>query len=133
MDKNLLDVQYLDNKFDRYYLITWPECQQFDEVESDDIIPIVLPGTTTPASFVPIDLIEQLREEQNVIYYQPEFYHDDGTNIEYGGIPEGLLSFQVFSSVEKCRGWLKEHGYDPGDFAIIKYSNDDIEDYEIIE
>lgn len=72
-------------------------------------------------------------DSENVIYYQPEFYHDDGTNIEYGGIPEGLFSFQVFSSIEKCKDWLKEHDYDPDDFAIIKYSNDDIEDYEIIE
>jgi len=64
MNKNLLDLQYLDNNFERYYLIPWPECQQFDKIESDDIIPIVIPGTTIPASFVSIDLIEELREEQ---------------------------------------------------------------------
>lgn len=64
MDKSLLDVQYLDNKFERYYLITWPDCQQFDELEDDErVIPIVLPGTTTPASFVSVELIEELNSD----------------------------------------------------------------------
>ncbi len=70
---------------------------------------------------------------EKINYYQPQYYNDDGTNIEYGNIPKELFSFQVFSSREKCEKWLEEHGYVPGNFAIIRYSNDDIEDYEIVE
>ena len=71
--------------------------------------------------------------DNKIVYYQPEYYLDDGTNIEYGNIPEGLFSFQVFSSRESCKSWLREHDYDPGDFVIIRYSGDDIENYVIIE
>ena len=65
-------------------------------------------------------------------YYQPEWYHDDGTNIDYGGIPDELFSFQAFSSREACKKWLKDNGYDAGDFVIHEYHDDDIEDVTII-
>ncbi len=62
----LLDPQYLDNNFERYYLITWPECQFFDQFDADDAVyPTVLPGTTTPASFVSMDFIAELAEQEN--------------------------------------------------------------------
>lgn len=67
------------------------------------------------------------------VYYQPEWYGDDGTNIEYGGLPDGLYSFQVFPSREVCEDWLRNNGYDPGDFVIHEYEDDDIEDYILID
>ena len=66
MDSKLLDSQYLDNNFDRYYLIQWPYCQEFDEiedVEDDEVIPTYIQGTTTPASFVSEKLISRLKED----------------------------------------------------------------------
>ena len=66
-------------------------------------------------------------------YYQPEYYHDDGTNIGWEGMPEELFSFQAFQSREDCIFWLKEYGYNPGDFCINEYHDDDIEDVEIID
>lgn len=67
-------------------------------------------------------------------YYQPEWYFDDGTNIEYGGIPDELFSFQAFESREDCENWLIEHGYDPDDFVIHEYhDDDDIEGVTIID
>lgn len=67
-------------------------------------------------------------------YYQPERYFDDGTNIEYGGFPPvELFSFQAFGSREDCEEWLENNGYDPGDFVIHEYHDDDIEDVTIID
>ena len=67
------------------------------------------------------------------VYYQPERYGDDGTNIESGGLPFGLYSFQAFPSREVCEDWLRNNGYDPGDFAIHEYEDDDIEGVIIID
>lgn len=66
-------------------------------------------------------------------YYQPVFYHDDGTNFEYGSIPDELMSFQAFASRVECEDWLESMGYDPKDFAVIEYHDDDIEDVTIID
>ena len=66
-------------------------------------------------------------------YYQPEWYFDDGTDIEYGGTPDELHSFQAFESREDCENWLIEHGYGPDDFVIHEYHDDDIEDVVIID
>lgn len=66
-------------------------------------------------------------------YYQPCGYSDDGTVIEYLGIPDGLFSFQAFRSEGECREWLKKNGYNPNEFVIVKYSNDDIEDMILID
>lgn len=65
-------------------------------------------------------------------YYQPEWYHDDGTNIEYGGTPDGLWDFQAFLSEDECRRWLINNDYNPAEFVIHEYKNDDIEDVTII-
>lgn len=66
-------------------------------------------------------------------YYQPEYYSDDSTNIEYGGLPEGLFSFQAFPTREECEEWLKNNDYWPGDFVIHEYHDDDIEDVSLID
>ncbi len=65
--------------------------------------------------------------------YQPEWYHDDGTNIDYGGVPDGLYSWQVFSTEEAAKEWLIDNDYDVNDFVIKKYTEEDIEDYTIID
>lgn len=66
-------------------------------------------------------------------YYQPEAYYDDGTDIDYGPIPQELYSFQAFPTREKCEEWLKNNGYEPEEFVILEYSGDDIEDVSIID
>ena len=66
-------------------------------------------------------------------YYQPDRYSDDGTNVEYLGMPEGLFSFQAFLSEEACIAWLENNGYEPGDFTIHEYCDDDIEGVTIID
>jgi hypothetical protein len=66
-------------------------------------------------------------------YYQPHWYKDDGTNIEYGDIPDELYSFQAFVSPEACREWLWQHDYNDEDFTIDEYENDEIEGVTIID
>lgn len=66
-------------------------------------------------------------------YFQPEWYHDDGTNIDYGGMPDELFSFQAFRTEEECRKWLINHDYNPNDFTIHEYCNDDIEEVTLID
>lgn len=66
-------------------------------------------------------------------YFQPEWYHDDGTNIDYDGMPEELFSFQAFRSEEECRQWLINHNYNPDEFVIHEYCNDDIEGVTLID
>lgn len=67
------------------------------------------------------------------VYYQPQWYYDDGTNIEYGDIPDELYSFQVFLTKEDCEEWLIEHDYNPADFVFNTYTADELEDYQIVE
>lgn len=66
-------------------------------------------------------------------YYQPEWHKDDGTNLEWGDIPDELMSFQAFADKETCREWLWQHDYDDEDFAIIEYHDEDIEGVTIID
>lgn len=65
-------------------------------------------------------------------YYQPYGYYDDGTNIEYGDIPEELCSFQAFATIEDCEEWLENNDYDPADFNIHEYHDEDIEGVTIL-
>jgi hypothetical protein len=67
------------------------------------------------------------------VYYQPEWYKDDGTCITYGDIPDELYSFQAFPSKEICEDWLYQHDYDPADFIVNEYHDDDIEDVQLID
>lgn len=71
--------------------------------------------------------------DKRFTYYQPEAYYDDGTNIDYGPLPEELFSFQAFPTREECEEWLKNNGYEPGDFCISEYEDDDIEDVTLID
>lgn len=66
-------------------------------------------------------------------FYQPFEYYDDGTNIEYGDIPSELASFEVFISEDDCIDWLKKWDYNPGDFIIREFDEDDIEEPTIID
>lgn len=79
------------------------------------------------------DLLSSECSNKTQTYYQPVAYLDDGTNIEYGDIPEGLFSFQAFASREECEAWLKNNDYDPGDYAIIEHHENDIEGVTIID
>lgn len=67
------------------------------------------------------------------VYYQPIEHFDDGTNFEYGTIPDELHSFQAFATTDDCEAWLVNNGYDHRDFAIIEYEDDDIEGVTIID
>lgn len=66
---------------------------------------------------------------EDCVYYQPVWYGDDGTN----DVPDGLWDFQVFPTRKVCERWLENNGYNPGDFVINKYHDDDIEDYTLID
>lgn len=66
-------------------------------------------------------------------YYQPIEYFYNGVNIGWGDVPDGLWDFQAFASREDAEYWLKEHGYEPGNFDITEYHDDDIEDVVIID
>jgi hypothetical protein len=66
-------------------------------------------------------------------YYQPEWFHDDGINVEYGGVPDEMFSFQAFRTQGECCQWLINHGYEPSDFSINTYHNDDIEGVVLID
>lgn len=66
-------------------------------------------------------------------YYQPDRYYDDGTNVEWLGMPENLFSFQAFRSEKECIAWLENNGYEPGDFTIHEYCDDEIEGVQIID
>ena len=71
--------------------------------------------------------------DKRFTYYQPQAYYDDGTNINYGAIPEELFSFQAFPTREECEEWLRIHNYNPGDFCIYEYQDDDIEEVTLID
>jgi len=71
--------------------------------------------------------------DKRFTYYQPQAYYDDGTNINYGAIPEELSSFEAFPTREECEAWLRIHNYNPGDFCISEYHDDDIEDVTLID
>ena len=71
MDKQkiIFDSQYLDNNYQKYYFIPWPECQYFDEIGDDDqVIPVSTQSMV--GSFVDEELIGNLEidpetDEQN--------------------------------------------------------------------
>lgn len=66
-------------------------------------------------------------------YYQPIHYYHAGTDEEYADVPEGLWDFQAFSTKEDADLWLTEHAYNPLDFDIHEYHDDDIEGVVIID
>ena len=48
-------------------------------------------------------------------------------------LPYDLFSFQAFESREDCEEWLKHHGYEPDDWTIREFDEDDIENVMIID
>ena len=74
-----------------------------------------------------------MKKNYKKTYYQPCDYSDNGTDIRWGEIPEGLFSFQVFLTQNEAEMWLEEHGYDVERFAILEYHDDDIEDATVID
>lgn len=58
-------------------------------------------------------------------YYQPQ--RRDFT------IPQELYSWQVFLSKEDAKKWLIGFGYNPADFDIMEYEDNEIEDNVIID
>ena len=48
-------------------------------------------------------------------------------------LPYDFFSFQAFESREDCEGWLEHHGYEPDDWTIREFDEDDIEDVLIID
>lgn len=79
------------------------------------------------------DLGEIVDNREERTYFQPECYYDDGTNIGYNGLPDELSSNMAFPDQETCNEWLRDNGYNPGDFVTHEYSGDDIEDVVIID
>ena len=71
--------------------------------------------------------------DKKFTYYQPQAYCNDGTNINYGSLPEELFSFEAFLTREECEEWLKDNGYEPVDFFINEYHDDDIMDVTLID
>lgn len=59
-------------------------------------------------------------------YYQPEYK-------DKGGLPKGLASFMAFKSQDDCKLWLKKNSFNPEDFQVLEYHDQDIEDATIID
>jgi hypothetical protein len=47
-------------------------------------------------------------------------------------LPDGLFSFQAFLSEDDCIAWLENNGYNPDDFTILEYHDNDIEDVTLL-
>ena len=80
----------------------------------------------------PIETSNEVKQVPNKLY-QPDGYSDDGTNIEYTGVPAGLNDNSYFASEQDCIEWLRDNNYDPSDFVIHEYPEDEIESPEIVE
>ena len=64
-------------------------------------------------------------------YFQPQRYNDDGTNIGWD-TPDKLFSCQAFLSEDDCIAWLENNGYNPDDFTILEYHDNDIEEVTLL-
>ena len=67
------------------------------------------------------------------IYYQPIRHIPCGDGEYIDELPDGLFSFQAFISPQETDAWLIEHGYDPIEFDIHEYYDDQIEDVVLID
>ena len=74
--------------------------------------------------------LDEINFQEEETYYQPENVSCIGLTI--GGLPEGLSSFHVFSTIDACKKWLENQGYYPQDFAFIEYHGEDIEEHAYI-
>lgn len=59
--------------------------------------------------------------DKKFTYYQPQ------------ALPEELFSFQAFPTREECEAWLQNNRYEPDDFCINEYHDDDIEEVTLID
>lgn len=62
-------------------------------------------------------------------YYQPQYK----VPVDDELLPNGLWSFQAFLTPDTCKKWLLSRGYNPDDFTIEEYKDDDIEEVTIID
>ena len=65
-------------------------------------------------------------------YYQPIITRGEEDNQWYD-VPEGLFDFQAFATREDANLWLLNNCYDPKQWDIHEYHDDDIEDVVIID
>lgn len=63
------------------------------------------------------------------VYYQPQYK----VPVDDEPLPNGLWSFQAFLTPDTCKKWLLSWGYNPDDFTIEEYQDDDIEEVTIID
>lgn len=68
-----------------------------------------------------------------IMCYQPIPYYDDGTNVDYGPMPEELAENMAFATHEDCVQWLDDNGYDADEFCIHAVNRDDIEGLILID
>ena len=66
-------------------------------------------------------------------YYQPIKHIVYDNDEEIDELPDGLFSFQAFLSPEETDAWLLEHGYEPMEYDIHQYYDDQIEDVVLID
>jgi len=66
-------------------------------------------------------------------YYQPIKHILYDNNEEIDELPKELFSFQAFRFPEEADLWLLEHGYEPMEFDIHMYYDDQIEDVVLID
>ena len=62
-------------------------------------------------------------------YYQPEY------KVPVAGetLPDGLSSFEAFRSYDEAVIWLRKHDYNPDDFNIKEYKDNDIEEVTLLD
>lgn len=57
--KNMPDVQEMDKKYDRYYMVPWPDCQKFDELDDEQTWTIPTYYEGQPVTFVDCDWVKE--------------------------------------------------------------------------
>lgn len=53
----ILDIQYMDMNYDRYYLVPWPDFQEFMELDEEQTYVIPATVDNSPVCFVDADWI----------------------------------------------------------------------------
>lgn len=62
-------------------------------------------------------------------YYQPEYK----VPVNDETLPDGLFSFQAFRTYDEAVIWLRNYGYNPDDFNIQEYTDNDIEEVTLLD
>lgn len=58
---------------------------------------------------------------------------NDENGIQTGNVPEQLQSLRAFLSASDCIEWLKLNGYNPDDFIIQRYKDNDIKNVVLLD